>query len=430
MSSLVGFFEQIGLTPQLASYFGRGSAALLVLVASLVAHYIARKPVMKAVHSLIRRTQSDWDDVLIENRVLRQLAHLVPALVLYLLTPVALRGYPKVISAIEVAVLVYMIAVAVRTVDLFLNAVIVIWNRTEASREISVKSFVQFLKIVLYLTAGILTVSVLLDKSPSYLLGGLTALTAVLLFVFKDPILGLVAGIQLSANRMVARGDWIEMPRYGADGDVVEVALTTVKVQNWDKTITTIPTYALISESFKNWRGMRESGGRRIKRAIHIDLNSIRHCTEEMLERFQKINYIRPYIEEKQRELAEHNEQEQVDLSQLANGRRMTNVGTFRAYVVAYLWNHPSISRDLTFLVRQLAPTDHGLPIEVYVFCNDVVWANYEAVQADIFDHLLAIVPEFDLRIFQAPTGGDFASLLGTDASPGAESPSRWSWRR
>ena len=417
LDSLIEFYLHLGLAPLLATWLAEGTAVFLVVVAGFVAHYVATKVVVRTVHSIIRRTRSIWADALIENRVLRQLAHLAPALVVYLLAPLALKGHPSILSAAAVAVLVYLIAIGVRTADLFLNAVIDIWNKSEASREVSIKSFVQFLKIILYLTAGVFAVSVLLDKSPSYLLGGLTALTAVLLFVFKDPILGLVAGIQLSANHMVARGDWIEMPNYGADGDVLEVALTTVKVQNWDKTITTIPTYALISESFKNWRGMSESGGRRIKRSINIDLNSIRHCDEEMLERFLKIQYIHDHVDRKKKELAEHNQQQQVDLSHLANGRRMTNVGTFRAYVVAYLWNHPKINRDMTFLVRQLAPTEHGLPIEIYVFCNDVVWANYESVQADIFDHLLAIVPEFELRVFQAPSGNDFRALAAGESS-------------
>jgi miniconductance mechanosensitive channel len=211
---------------------------------------------------------------------------------------------------------------------------------------------------------------------------------------------------------MVSHGDWIEMPKYGADGDVLEVTLTTVKVQNWDKTVTTIPTYALISESFKNWRGMQESGGRRIKRAVNIDINSIRFCDEKMLERFEKIQYIAEYIEQKKAELEAFNTAIKVDNTSLVNGRRMTNVGTFRAYVQAYLLNHPMISKEMTFLVRQLQPTEYGLPIEVYVFSKDKVWANYEAIQADIFDHILAVVPEFDLRVYQNPSGSDFRGLM------------------
>ncbi len=223
--------------------------------------------------------------------------------------------------------------------------------------------------------------------------------------------MGFVAGIQLTANRMVANGDWIEMPKYGADGDIIEIALTTVKVQNWDKTITTIPTYALISESFKNWRGMSESGDRRIKRSISIDMNTIQFCTKEMLDRFSKIQYISGYIEKKKIEMQEHNKLEQVDHSSLVNGRRMTNIGTFRAYVEAYLKNHHMINTEMTFLIRHLAPTEHGLPIEIYVFSKDKAWANYESIQANIFDHIMAVVPEFDLRVFQDPSGRDFNKL-------------------
>ena len=221
---------------------------------------------------------------------------------------------------------------------------------------------------------------------------------------------------------MLARGDWIEMPKYGADGDVLEVALTTVKVQNWDKTITTtIPTYALITESFRNWRGMSDSGGRRIKRALNIDMSSIRFCDQEMLDRFSKIQYITPYLETKRQETASWNTERHVDPSDLVNGRRLTNVGTFRAYVVAYLRNHPMIHQEMTFLVRQLAPTSHGLPIEIYVFSRDQEWSNYEAIQADIFDHVLAIAPAFDLRIYQSPSGGDVRDLLGAGSGTAAD---------
>ncbi len=236
--------------------------------------------------------------------------------------------------------------------------------------------------------------------------------------MFKDPILGFVGGIQLSANKMVAIGDWIEMPSHNADGDVTEVALTTVKVRNWDKTITTIPTYDLITSSFKNWRGMQETGGRRMKRSVNIDINTIQLCDEEMLARFSKIQFIREYIDRMKAKVAEYNKEHKVDDSSLVNGQRMTNVGTFRAYVVAYLHNHPSINQELTFLVRQLAPGEGGLPIEIYVFINDTEWVGYEAVQADIFDHILAVVPQFDLRVFQNPTGVDFRAGLQTPRRP------------
>jgi miniconductance mechanosensitive channel len=234
------------------------------------------------------------------------------------------------------------------------------------------------------------------------------------MLVFKDSILGLVGGIQLTANNMVHIGDWIEMPKYGADGDVIDISLTTVKVQNWDKTISAIPAYALISDSFKNWRGMSESGGRRIKRSINIDMNTVKLCDPMMLDKFRRIEHIAEYIDAKQSEIDEYNAAANIDNTEMVNGRRMTNVGTFRAYVVAYLKNHPKINQNMTFLVRQLKPTECGLPIEIYVFSSDKVWANYEAIQADIFDHILAVIPEFGLRVFQNPTGSDFSRLVSS----------------
>jgi len=400
-----------GLGDDLAAPVARAAAIVLVALAALIAHRLARGPVLRAIDAVIRRTSTNWDDIIVERRVLHRLAHLVPGLVIYRLAGLALTGHAEILEMVDTGAQIYLVLSGMLVVDALMSAGVEIYRSTETSREISILGLVQFLKVILYFLCGVFVVSVLLGKSPLYLLSGLTALTAVLLLIFRDAILGLVAGIQLSVNRMITRGDWIEMPKYGADGDVLDVTLTTVKVQNWDKTITTIPTYALISESFKNWRGMQDSGGRRIKRAVHLDIGSVKFCDEEMLERFAKIQYITAHIERKKSELAEYNKLNQVDLSHLVNGRRMTNVGTFRAYVEAYLKNHPQINQEMTFLVRQLAPTPRGVPIEIYVFCQDKIWANYEAIQADIFDHILAIVPAFDLRIFQEPSGGDFQRL-------------------
>ncbi|MDP7294839.1 MAG: mechanosensitive ion channel, partial [Vicinamibacterales bacterium] len=273
-------------------------------------------------------------------------------------------------------------------------------------------SFVQIIKLTIYCVSAIAALSLVLGKSPVLLLSGLGAMTAVLMLVFKDPILGFVGGVQLSVNRMVAPGDWIEMPKYGADGDVMEVGLTSVKVRNWDKTITTIPTYALISESFKNWRGMSESGGRRIKRAIQIDTTSIRFCDDESLARFSKIRHMGSYIERKRQEIADWNAEHDADDTRPSNLRRLTNVGTFRAYIVAYLRHHPLIHQEMTFLVRQLESGAQGLPIEIYVFSRDTDWVRYEDLQSDIFDHIMAIAPEFDLRVYQSPSGGDLQDAL------------------
>ena len=406
---------ELGLGEDFAATGARTGVSILVALAALIAHRLARGPVLRTIDSLIRRTNTDWDDALIERRVLHRLAHLVPGLVIYRLAPLALVGHARLQEIADTGVQIYLVLTSMLVIDALMSTTVDIYRSTKTWREISIKGLIQFLKVILYFLCGVFVVSVLLGKSPFYLLSGLTALTAVLLLIFRDAILGLVAGIQLSVNRMVARGDWIEMPKYGADGDVLDVTLTTVKVQNWDKTITTIPTYSLISESFKNWRGMQDSGGRRIKRSVHIDISTVKFLDEQMIERFGKIQYITDHIEHKKQELAEYNELNQVDLSHLANGRRMTNVGTFRAYVEAYLKNHPQISQEMTFLVRQLAPTPKGLPIEIYVFCKDKVWANYEAIQGDIFDHILAIIPIFDLQAFQEPAGKDFRGLNPAD---------------
>ena len=397
-----------GVNPAAAGSLARGILTVLAIVLSIIANFVAKRLILKGLAYIIFLTKTKWDDIFLERKVFDKLSHLAPAVVLYIMAPLALEGYDRLIVFTTSVVFVYMIVIGILVIDSFLNAVHDIYLTLDVSKEIPIKSFIQILKVVIYFIAIIFIISVILDKTPLYFFSGLGALTAVLLLIFKDAILGFVAGIQLAANKMVSHGDWIEMPKYGADGDVLEVALTTVKVQNWDKTVTTIPTYALISESFKNWRGMQLSGGRRIKRAFYIDINTIKFCTEEMIERFSKIRYIAEYMEKKKKELAEYNAAHQLDDSLSTNKRQLTNVGTFRAYVISYLKNHPMINQEMTFLVRQLAPAEHGLPIEIYVFCKDKVWANYEAIQSDIFDHILAIVPEFDLKVFQSPAGSDF----------------------
>jgi len=400
-----------GLNEDMAFYAARSIAVVAILLLSAITDFVARHYIVSAITYVISRSKAQWDDAVLRQKTLSRLAHLAPALIIYVLTPVALQGLDAVIAFTKSATLIYMIIILMLVLDSLLNTVEEVYRSFRASKAVPIKGFIQVLKLVLYFLTAIFVTSILLNKTPVYLLSGIGALTAVLMLVFRDAILGFVAGIQLAANKMVAVGDWIEMPDYGADGDVLEVTLTTVKIQNWDKTITTIPTYSLISESFKNWRGMDESGGRRIKRALNIDMGSIRFCDEEMLGRFARIQYISAYIQKKKDELEAFNQSANVDNASLVNGRRMTNIGTFRAYVEAYLRNHPMINNDMTFLVRQLDPSQIGLPIEIYVFCKDKVWANYEAVQADIFDHILAVLPEFNLRVYQDPTGADFRML-------------------
>ena len=408
---LQDWFSSHGLSEELTFYAVRFIGVVAVLMLSAFADYVAKRYIVSALNFLVSKSKTQWDDAIVREGSLNRLAHLAPALVIYLLAPVALESLDLATMLVRNAVFIYMIVIVVLVLVSLLNTIEDIYQGFSVSREIPIKGFIQVLKLVIYFLAMVLIVSILMNKTPLYLLSGIGALTAITMLVFRDSILGFVAGIQLAANKMVAVGDWIEMPKYGADGDVLEVALTTVKVQNWDKTITTIPTYALISESFKNWRGMSDSGGRRIKRAINFDMSSIRFCDEEMLERYAKIQYIAEYINQKKDELEAFNQAEKVDNISLVNGRRMTNIGTFRAYVMSYLIHHPMIHKHMTFLVRQLQPTQYGLPIEIYVFSKDQEWANYEAIQADIFDHILAVVPEFDLRVYQNPTGDDFRRL-------------------
>ena len=384
---------------------------IALVVAAILANIVARKLILRGVGRWAKRTKTQWDDILLAEGVFARLAHMAPAVVLYLGLPYVLGLGVDLVQHLQLATTLYMLLVGASAVSAMLSSTGIIWQKRPGYEHVPVRGFVQVLQIVVFFATGITCLSMLLNRSPSLILGGLGALTAVMMLVFKDSILGLVAGVQIAANRMLHIGDWLEMPKYGADGDVIDISLTTVKVQNWDKTITTVPTYALISDSFKNWRGMSESGGRRIKRSVYLDMTSIGFLDGGAIERLQRIALLQPYLEQKLGEVESHNQALGVDEGCSVNGRRLTNVGTFRAYLVAYLKNHPMINKDMTFLIRQLAPAEKGLPMEIYVFSSDKVWANYEAIQSDIFDHLLASLPEFGLRVFQNPTGADFQSI-------------------
>jgi len=415
MNKLIEQFEtwfstELGLHLKVAPIVVDLIILAVLLVLAFIANYIAKRFILKLVEHFAAKSHAEWDDVLIKRKFFRRLSHFAPALVIYLMSSVLFENDTAILVARRIAE-IYMMFVAILTIDAFLSSVVDIYHRYDESRKLPVRIFVQVVKILLYAVLGIVILSMVIGKSPTFLIGGLGAMAAVLMLIFKDPILGLAAGIQLSANKMVRVGDWIEMPKYGADGDVIDISLTTVKVQNWNKTIITIPTFALVSEGVKNWRGMSESGGRRIKRPIYIDMTSVKFCSEEMIEKFNNIKYLTDYIEHKRKELIEYNKQKNIDDSVLVNGRRMTNLGTFRAYLVSYLKDHPKINKNLTFLVRQLDPGPNGMPIEIYVFSSDQVWANYETIQADIFDHILAVIPEFELRVYQNPTGADFKNL-------------------
>ena len=401
---------EFGLTTGMVESLVRGGLIILVLVLSWVVHKVSQGPINRSIEKFAHYTIQQWDDILIEKHIVKRILYFIPLILVYVLSSPILTGTSLLPMSQTLISFLFLIA-GMMFLDAMLNALLAIYGKSAIAKEISITPFVQVLKLVLYFVTGILLLSLLLQKTPLYFLSGLGALTAVLMFVFKDVLMGFVAGIQLIANKMVAPKDWIEMPKYGADGDVLEITLTTVKVQNFDNTITTIPTYALINESFKNWRNMNLSGGRRIKRYVNIDLGSIKFCSSEMLEQFKRIQLISQYIQNRQEEILVYNKKHQVDESTLVNGRRLTNIGVFRSYVETYLRQHPMIHKDMTFLIRQLSPSENGLPIEIYVFCKDTNWTAYEAIQADIFDHILAVVPEFDLRVFQEPSGSDFQKI-------------------
>jgi miniconductance mechanosensitive channel len=387
-----------------------GILALLVL--AFLVNWIAKRVILQAVAAIVKRSRFHWDDALLESGVFTRLSHLAPAIAINFFGDDLIGSSEEVRAAIGSGVSIYLVLIWLGVFFALLNAVGRVVGETKRGSKIPLKGFLQAVKLLLTVVGAILILATVLGKSPLVLFSGLGALTAVLLLVFRDAILGFVAGIMISANNLVQVGDWIEMPKAGADGDVIDVSLTTVKVRNWDKTITTIPTYTLISDSFKNWRGMSEAGGRRIKRALLIDLQTVRFADPDLIARWQGIDLLRDYLKTKREEIDKENANRGTDLSILGNGRRITNVGTFRAYCVAYLRAHPKIHQDMTFLVRQLAPTEKGLPLEIYVFTNDTRWAVYEGIQSDIFDHLLSVIGEFGLRVYQAPSGRDISQAL------------------
>lgn len=406
----------LGFTAEQARLGATALGSVVLVALAWLANFVAKQVILRGVSAVVKRTSFQWDDVMLKTGVFTRMSHLAPALAFNAFGPDVLGETPAVFAGVHAAVNIYLTVIWTAVFFALLDAVQLMSHEREDGGRMPVKGFVQAVKLVASLVALILILSTLLDKSPLYLLSGLGALTAVLLLVFRDALLGFVAGIMISVNQMVRIGDWIEMSKAGADGFVIDVSLTTVKVQNWDRTITTIPTYSLISDSFKNWRGMFDSGGRRIKRALYIDMRTVRFADEALLARWRRMDLLKQYLAEKQAEIDEANRQRGTDLTILGNGRRLTNLGTFRAYCIAYLRAHPQIHQDMTFLVRQLAPTEHGMPIEIYVFTKDTRWAFHEGIQADIFDHLLAVCGEFGLRVYQSPSGHDVQEVLASFA--------------
>ena len=387
---------KVYLEPFFESSLEKGLPIILILLGSIVSYIITKKIIISLIEKLISKTSSTWDDMLVKNKVLTRLAYLTPALVIHIFSNILFDSTSKLIMFLSDAILAYMLIITSLVISACLNSALDILKHSNWAKNIPIRSYIQVIKLILFLITTIFVLSIMLDKSPWAFLSGLGAMTAIILLVFKDTILSFVAGIQLSANNLVKQGDWIEMPKYGADGDVIDVSLNTIKVQNWDKTISSIPVYALASESFKNWRGMTESGGRRIKKSIMLDLSSIRFCTASDLSNWQKNTLLDPVLSD----------------VKLENIGLETNSSLFRKYVFNYVKSHDQIHDNMTCLVRYLQPTDKGLPLEVYIFSKDQEWANYENIQAEILEHIIASAPLFDLHIFQSPSNLTFKETL------------------
>ncbi|MCB5189067.1 mechanosensitive ion channel family protein [Methylobacillus caricis] len=389
---------------------------LLLMFCAWVANWLVKHILVRGLHKMLR--SASFGQAIARSRAVSRLANIVPALII----SIGIAWIPDLPEALVAVVRNVAHGFIVLTIGLAIAAVLDIVNevwqlRPDAHRR-PIKGYVQVVKLAIYIIATILVVATLIDRSPLILLSGIGAMAAVLMLIFQDTLLSLVASVQITSNDIIRVGDWVEMPQLNADGDVIDIALHTVKIQNWDKTITTIPTKRFITDSFKNWRGMFESGGRRIKRSIFIDQNSIHFLTPEELEHLQDFSLLDDYLKKKHEELEEWNKKLISNGQKPINARRVTNIGTFRAYVEQYLKNHPRVNQKMTMVVRQQNLSAEGIPLEIWCFTNTTVWVQYEAIQSDIFDHLLAILPEFGLRVFQNPSGVDFQALRPPAAKP------------
>lgn len=406
MNDLLGHLQ--GLRP-LANLF-------LLCLSAWGFFYICRSYLVRFIRAITQDLSGVWGQVLFDPKLLSQLSWILPIGLLHIGTPM-IEGLPEELSTvIQRVAMATLVVLALRSATIFLGKCNEVYSTLQVSRNRPIKGIIQVILIILHILGAILVISSLMDRSPLVFLSGLGAMTAILLLVFRDTILSLVAGVQLTTNDLVRVGDWIEMPQFNADGDVVDIALHAVRVQNWDKTFTVIPTHKFLEHSFKNWRGMQETGGRRIKRSINIDVSTIRFLTDEEIEKFSNFAMLKDYIKQKKAELAEYNKNFAHDPKLKVNGRRLTNIGTFRAYLANYLKNHPGIHKNMLTMVRQLQPGAEGLPLEIYAFTNDVRWVYYEPIQADIFDHVFSIIPEFGLGVYQRPSGQDLSKGFRTQA--------------
>ncbi|HCU0890508.1 TPA: mechanosensitive ion channel family protein [Raoultella ornithinolytica] len=412
MQELISQIAALGIeitpTTSLIIIFG------IILLTAIVVHFILHKGVLRAFEKRAQASSHLWLQIITQNKLFHRLAFTLQGIIVNVQAVLWLQKGSEAANILTTCAQLWVMIYALLSFFSLLDVVFNLSQKFATASQLPLKGIFQGIKLVSAIIIGILVISLLIGQSPAILISGLGAMAAVLMLVFKDPILGLVAGIQLSANDMLKLGDWLEMPKYGVDGAVIDIGLTTVKVRNWDNTITTIPTWSLVSDSFKNWSGMSASGGRRIKRSLNIDTTSIHFLDEREQQRLIQARLLKPYMDSRHQEISEWNQQNAADHSVL-NLRKMTNIGTFRAYLQEYLRNHPRLRKDMTMMVRQLAPDANGLPIEIYCFTSTVVWAEYESIQADIFDHIFAVVDEFGLRIHQSPTGNDIRSLAAAN---------------
>ena len=408
----------LGINSVQSNGWDRWVALLLVVLTALLFDYLCRAVVVRGLHRIVRRTRVMWDDELFSARVLNSVCHILSAILLLIVLPVIFDEKSDARLVVMRIMQVWFIITLLRFVDALLYSAFRIAASRPAWQNKPIKGLRQTAQGIAMLIGGIFIVSVLIGKSPAILLTGLGASAAVIMLIFRDSILGFVSGIQLSANDMLRVGDWIAVPKYGADGTVEEVSLNTVKIRNFDNTIVMLPPYLLVSESFQNWRGMQLSGGRRVKRSVSIDMTSVRFCTAEMLARYRDIDLIREYLDRTEQRVEVYNAGQGIRPSERKiNGLHQTNLGVFRAYLVRYLKNEVHVNKNMTLMVRQLQPTETGLPMELYFFTDTVDWIAYEGIQSDVFDHVLAVIPAFDLRVFQNPSGSDLAALRGTAAA-------------
>lgn len=395
---LISLLRDFGIEPTFLAI--SISILLIIAITSIVMHLILHKVILKSIKKIDKKKRNLITSSLLEENLFQRLALLFQGVIVNWQTTIWIeKGY--IYETLIVVSLVWIYVFGLLAIYSLIDKIFKTLHRKTHTPFFAMQSVIQSIKLIFGIICFIYVISILMDKSPVAILSGLGAMSAVLMLVFKDTILGFTAGLQLSTNKMVEIGDWIEMSKYGADGDVIDIGLNVVKVRNFDKTITTIPTYALVSDSFKNYRGMRESGGRRIKRAIKIDIHSIKFLSEEDIKRLEKANLLAPYLQEKKNEIKNYNEANKFDLSVAMNGRRLTNIGTLRAYILTYLKNHPNINKDMTIMVRQLAPDEYGIPLEIYCFTSTTVWADYENIQSDIFDHIYSVLQEFDIKPYQ-----------------------------